>query len=94
MAEIVLDTAPEREVFLGELTYGCHEKLKHLDFESSGHRGFQKQLTEKQLANIDALETLGDFELIDRVTLGENVISVNPEMTGKYKELFIFFKRV
>lgn len=36
-----------------------HRKLQNLDFENSGHTGFQKQLTPEQLAAIDSV---GDIE--------------------------------
>ena len=38
-----------------------HSKLINLDFTSSGHTGFQRELTAEQLANIDAVQNKEDI---------------------------------
>ena len=106
---------------LNEKTH--HYQLKNLGFEESGHTGFQKELTEKQLGLIekvknkedvsnrvtaisdkntheqypsakavyDAVNECGEFELIEDVTLSENVAQILCTLPGKYKELYLRF---
>ncbi len=44
-----------------------HAKLKHLSFEESGHTGFQKELTEEQIAAIEAV--LGKEDKANKTTI-------------------------
>ena len=42
-----------------------HSKLSCLDFESSGHTGFQKELTAEQLNNIESVPDKADITYVD-----------------------------
>ncbi len=66
MAEIKLSARGQKnfQLELGERT--SHSHLKHLGFEESGHRGFQKKLTEEQLELIEKVKNKEDVS--NRVT--------------------------
>lgn len=55
MSEIILSAPKDAELCIGGNALPDHKKMKNLDFESSGHTGFQKELSAQQLKNIDAV---------------------------------------
>lgn len=52
MTKLILSSMPEHKLILEADGKMLHGSLKNLDFEKSGHRGFQKELTDEQLKNI------------------------------------------
>ena len=60
-----------------------HAKLKNLEFEKSGHTGFQAQLTEEQLKNIeDVIEKVDKSELekklLTKQSISNDIVHLNP----------------
>jgi len=66
MAEIKLSAQGQQKLYFGVNEKTHHYQLKNLGFEESGHTGFQKELTEKQLELIEKVKSKED--VANRVT--------------------------
>lgn len=55
MSEIILSTSKDAEICIGGNALPDHKNLKNLEYDASGHLGFQKELSAQQLKNIDAV---------------------------------------
>ena len=66
MAEIKLSSKGQQNLHLELNEKTHHYQLKNLGFEESGHTGFQKELTEKQLELIEKVKSKED--VANRVT--------------------------
>ena len=74
MTKLNLSAPTMQKITLDTSGKNMHNTLKNLDFESSGHTGFQKELTKEQICNINAI---GDIE-----TALDNIIAIQTSLIG------------
>ncbi len=66
MTKLMISTESSGKLFVGENRKSIHSNLLNLEFEKSGHTGFQKELTEEQLEAIDAVH--GKEDKLNKIT--------------------------
>ncbi len=67
MTKLMISTESSGKLFVGENRKSIHSNLLNLGFEESGHTGFQKELTEEQIAAIEAV--LGKEDKANKTTV-------------------------
>ena len=65
MTRLILSAKSSQNIILDGSGKNLHSSLGNLGFDESGHTGFQKELTEEQLSNIEAVQDKADKTYVD-----------------------------
>lgn len=65
MTRLILSAKSSQNIILDGSGKNLHNNLANLGFDESGHIGFQKELTEEQLSNIEAIQDKADKTYVD-----------------------------